>query len=42
MAILNNLVLGLCLRHKLNNLAQARRHFCAQPDQALQLILEAQ
>jgi predicted transposase YbfD/YdcC len=42
MAILNNLVLGLCLHHKLNNLAQARRHFCARPDQALNLILEAQ
>jgi predicted transposase YbfD/YdcC len=42
MAILNNLVLGLCLRRELNNLAQARRHFCARPDQALQLILEAQ
>jgi len=42
MAILNNLVLGLCLHHKLNNLAHARRHFCARPDQALNLILEAQ
>ena len=42
MAILNNLVLGLCLHRKLNNLAQARRHFCARPDQALKLILEAQ
>jgi len=41
MAILNNLVLGLCLHHNLNNLAQARRHFCAQPNQALKLILEA-
>jgi len=42
MAILNNLVLGLCLRLNLNNLAQARRHFCARPDQALKLILETQ
>lgn len=42
MAILNNLVLGLCLRHNLNNLAHARRHFCARPDHALQLILDAQ
>jgi predicted transposase YbfD/YdcC len=42
MAILNNLVLGLCLHHNLNNLAQARRHFSAQPNQALKLILDAQ
>ena len=42
MAILNNLVLGLCLHCNFNNLAQARRHFCARPDQALTLILEAQ
>jgi len=42
MAILNNLVLGLCLHCNLDNLAQARRHFCAWPDQALKLILEAQ
>jgi predicted transposase YbfD/YdcC len=42
MAILNNLVLGLCLHCNLNNLAQARRRFCARPDQALKLILEAQ
>ena len=41
MAILNNLVLGLCLHCKLNNLAHARRYFCARPDQALKLILEA-
>lgn len=41
MAILNNLVLGLCLRRNLYNLAKARRHFCAKPDQALKLILEA-
>jgi len=42
MAILNNLVLGLCLHCNSGNLAQARRHFCARPDQALKLILEAQ
>jgi predicted transposase YbfD/YdcC len=42
MAILNNLVLGLCLHRKLNNIAQARRYFCARPDQALKLVLEAQ
>lgn len=42
MAILNNLVIGLCLRRQLQNLAQARRHFCARPDKALKLILAAQ
>jgi len=41
MAILNNLVLGLCLRHGHSNVAQARRHFCARPDMALQLLLVA-
>jgi predicted transposase YbfD/YdcC len=41
MAILNNLVLGLCLRHGYSNVAQARRHFCARPDKALQLLLAA-
>lgn len=41
MAILNNLVLGLCMRKKLANLAKARRHFSAHPDQALDLILTA-
>jgi predicted transposase YbfD/YdcC len=41
MAILNNLVIGLCLRHHPPNLAQARRHFCAHPDKALELILSA-
>jgi predicted transposase YbfD/YdcC len=42
MAILNNIFLGLCLHCNLKNLAQARRHFCARPDQALQLILGTQ
>jgi predicted transposase YbfD/YdcC len=42
MATLNNLVLGLCLHSNADNLAQARRHFCARPDQALKLILETQ
>lgn len=41
MAILNNLVIGLCLSRGLHNLAQARRHFCARPQDALQLILSA-
>jgi predicted transposase YbfD/YdcC len=39
MAILNNLVIGLCLRRGYSNVAQARRRFCAHPDLALQLIL---
>lgn len=41
MAILNNLVLGLCLRLRPSNVASARRHFCARPDKALDLILSA-
>lgn len=41
MAILNNLVLGLCMRKRLTNVAKARRHFCAQPAKALDLILQA-
>lgn len=39
MAILNNLVLGLCFSHGFQNLAHARRRFCACPQEALQLIL---
>ena len=39
MAILNNIVIGLCLRNGFNNLAKARRWFNAKPDQALKLIL---
>lgn len=39
MAILNNLVIGLCVSHGFHNLAHARRRFCAHPQQALQLIL---
>jgi len=42
MAILNNLIIGLCLRHKLKNLAQARRRFCARPEKALELLLAVQ
>lgn len=41
MAILNNLVIGLCLSQGFHNLAQARRRFCARPHEALQLILTA-
>jgi hypothetical protein len=41
MAILNNLVVGLCLRHDPKNIARARRYFCARPDKALSFILEA-
>lgn len=41
MAALNNLVIGLCLRHHGPNVAKARRHFSAYPDQALQIILAA-
>jgi predicted transposase YbfD/YdcC len=41
MAILNNLVIGLCLSQGYHNLAQARRRFCARPLEALQLILTA-
>ena len=41
MAILNNLVLGLCLRQGHSNVAHARRCYCARPEQALQLILTA-
>jgi len=41
MAILNNVVIGLCMRQHLSNLAKARRYFCAQPDRALNCILAA-
>lgn len=41
MAILNNLVIGLCFSHGFQNLAHARRHFCARPQEALHLILTA-
>lgn len=39
LAILNNLVIALSLSHGHNNLAEARRRFCAMPDQALELII---
>jgi len=41
MAILNNLVIGLCLSQHLHNLAHARRRFSARPHEALHLILTA-
>lgn len=40
MAILNNLVIGLCIRNGRNNLAKARRRFSAKPAEALKLILQ--
>jgi predicted transposase YbfD/YdcC len=42
MAILNNLVIGLCLQHGFHNLAKARRLFNAWPSKALGLILTAE
>ena len=39
MAILNNVVIGLCLCNGYNNLAKARRRFNAKPSEAFQLIL---
>lgn len=39
MAILNNLILGLCLNNGFSNLPSARRLFTAKPDRALDLIL---
>lgn len=41
MAIINNLVIGLCLQHGHTNLAKARRRFSAKPAEAFQLILQA-
>lgn len=41
MAILNNLVVGLCLQHGFQNLAKARRLFNAKPQEALKLITAA-
>lgn len=41
MAIINNLVIGLCLSQGFQNLAHARRRFSAHPHEALQLILTA-
>ncbi len=41
MAILNNLLIGLCIRNGLANIAKARRLFCAQPLFALKLIVSS-
>jgi predicted transposase YbfD/YdcC len=41
MAIINNLVIGLCIHNGHNNLAEARRCFSAKPAKALKLILQA-
>lgn len=41
MAILNNAVIGLCLQNGFQNLAQARRLFCARPELALNLLCSA-
>lgn len=41
MAILNNLVIGLCCHHGFENLAKARRLFDAKIERALQLIVSA-
>lgn len=41
MAILNNLVIGLCLSHGFDNLAKARRFFSAQPKAALDWLTSA-
>ena len=41
MAIINNLVIGLCIRNGHHNLASARRRFSAKPAEALNLILQA-
>jgi predicted transposase YbfD/YdcC len=41
MAILNNLIIGLCSFNGFSNLAKARRLFSAQPAQALNLIISA-
>lgn len=42
MAILNNLVISLCIQAGFGNLAKARRLFSAKPDQALRLIVSAE
>lgn len=41
MAIINNIVVSLCLHNGLCNLAKARRRFNAKPQEALRLILSA-
>jgi len=41
MAILNNLLIGLCIRNGLTNIAKARRLLCAHPKYALELIVSS-
>ena len=41
MAILNNLVIGLCLSNGFSNLASARRYFDAHPRAALHMLISA-
>jgi predicted transposase YbfD/YdcC len=41
LAIINNLIIALCLSNGHNNLAKARRCFDAKPDLALELIVHA-
>jgi len=41
MAILNNLLIGLCIHNGLTNIAKARRLFCAHPKHALELIVSS-
>ncbi len=41
MAILNNLLIGLCIRNGLTNIAKARRMLCAHPKLALELIVSS-
>ena len=41
MAILNNLLIGLCIHNGLTNIAKARRMLCAHPMIAMQLIVSS-
>jgi len=41
MAILNNLLIGLCIRNGFTNIAKARRMLCAHPKYALDLIVSS-
>jgi predicted transposase YbfD/YdcC len=41
MAILNNLIIGLCIQNGYSNLPSARRLFNAKPDRALELIVSS-
>ena len=39
MALINNLVLGLLLRQGVTNVPDARRHYDANPEEAVKLLL---